>query len=278
MLGYGAVSGSNGGFGVMRVRGVAGSILQGASMSYFHVKSWIALLVMGAGVTALASMLALMGRSDRRLRAERLRGIHRASGYAFAALIVVAAIMGLRYLGAVGDALPLRGVIHWVVAALLVVVLGLKIVVVRLARQFLKFVPVLGLIVFSLVFVVVVVSAVFFLVTGGAVGGLSAPASAGSRAARVERGTAIAAGDASRGEILFELHCSFCHHPDSGEAKVGPGLANLMAPGRLLSSGAAATPESVLAQLVDPMGSMPSFAETLSEAELNDVMAYLARL
>jgi len=259
-------------------------------MSYFHVKSLIALLLMVAGVSALVSMLTLMGRSERRLSVAGLRATHRTAGYVFAALLVIAAIMGLRYLAAAGDGLALRGVIHWVVASLLVIVLALKIAIVRFYKQFLKFVPVLGLIVFSLAFVVVVVSAVFFLLTGGDFGA-ARPAvdatSAEAPAAAVERspGTTVTAspptptsGDASRGEALFARHCSFCHHADSAEAKIGPGLANLLSEARLLSSGRPGTPENVRAQLVDPVGSMPSFAKTLSESELDDVMAHLIGL
>lgn len=253
-------------------------------MSYFQIKSLIALLSMAAGVTALVSMLTLMGRSERRLRVETLVVTHRASGYVFAALVAVAAMMGLRHLAIVGDSLPLRGVIHWVLAALLVVVVGLKIVIARFYRQFLKLMPVFGLIVFSLAVVVVVVSAVFFLITGGAVGaegptGIAPRETAGAPAVResAER-RALASGDASRGEVLFARHCSFCHNVESVEPTIGPGLANLLKRDELPSSGRPATPENVRAQLIDPVGSMPSFAETLSEEELNDLIAYLSGL
>ncbi len=245
-------------------------------MSYFQAKSLIALMFMGAGVTALVSMLTLMGRSQRRLSVLGLRATHRTAGYVFAGLLVVAAIMGLRYLAAAGDGLALRGVIHWVLATLLVVVLGLKIVIVRYFKQFLKFVPVFGLIVFSLAFVVVVVSAVFFLVAGG-------PAGAGrAQAVPAERQssgvTALTAGDSGRGEDLFGRHCALCHHADSEDAKIGPGLGGLLTRAELPSSGKLATPANVRAQLVDPVGAMPSFAETLSNDDLRDLMAYLATL
>lgn len=245
-------------------------------MSYFQVKSLIALLLMGAGVTALVSMLTLMGRSERRLSVLRLRATHRTAGYAFAGLTVVAAIMGFRYLGAAGDGLALRGVIHWILATLLVVVLALKIVIVRYYKQFLKFVPVFGLIVFSLAFVVVVVSAVFFVVTGGALG-----AGRPTAATALEKSPPSAvseSGDPARGEALFARHCSFCHHTDSEETKIGPGLAGLLARSELPSSGKPATPENVRAQIVDPAGTMPPFAETFSENDLGDVLAFLEGL
>jgi mono/diheme cytochrome c family protein len=244
-------------------------------MSYFHIKSLIALLLMAAGVTAVVSMLTLMGRSERRLGVPVLRAIHRAAGYVFAALLVAAAILGLRYLAVAGDGLPLRGVLHWVAASLLIVVFALKIVIVRFYKQFLKFVPVLGLLVFSLAFVVVVVSAVFFVVAGGtAVGGAvseGAPEDAGRDGAQV-------AGDPSRGEELFGRHCGFCHHAESEEAKIGPGLAGLFARATLRSSGKPATAANVRTQLLDPVGTMPSFSGTLSGDDLKDLIAYLTKL
>jgi cytochrome c2 len=255
-------------------------------VSYFQVKSLIALLFTTAGVTALVSMLTLMGRSERRMSVTGLRATHRASGYVFAALLAVAAIIGLGYLAAAGDGLPLRGVIHWVLASLLVVVLGLKIVIVRYFKQFLKFAPVFGLIVFSLAFLVVVVSAVFYLVTGGAVGGGRPSVAALEETAEVsavgteERSTGEAAttGDPARGEALFARHCAFCHHADSEESKIGPGLAGLFGREALTSSGGPVTPENVRAQLTDPVGTMPSFAGSLSERDLVDMVAYMQRL
>jgi mono/diheme cytochrome c family protein len=244
-------------------------------MSYFEAKSLIALLFMGAGVTALVSMLTLMGRSERRLSVLGLRATHRTAGYVFAALLVVAAVMGLRYLAAAGDGLALRGVIHWVVASLLAVVLGLKILIVRAYKQFLKFVPVFGLIVFSLAFVVVFVSAVFFLVTGGAIG--TGRPEAGGAVERPPRSVTVS-GDPARGQELFVRHCSSCHHADSEEAKIGPGLAGLPDREELASTGAPATPENVQAQIVDPVGTMPSFATTLSQDDLRHLLAYLAML
>jgi mono/diheme cytochrome c family protein len=256
-------------------------------MSYFHAKSLIALLLMAAGVAALVSMLTLMGRSERKLGAAVLRATHRGSGYVFAGLLVIAAGMGLRHLATVGDGLPLRGVIHWVLATLLVVVLGLKIVIARFYKQLLKLVPVLGLIVFSLAFVVVVVSAVFFLITGGAAGAGrptvgAAISQAGPAGASVSGGAppvvVSGSGDAALGEALFARHCSFCHYVDSVDVKIGPGLAGLLSRATLSSTGAPATLENVRLQLVKPAGTMPSFARTLSEDELRDLLAYLATL
>ena len=231
---------------------------------------------MVAGVTAVTAMLTLMGRPDTRLGGPALRVIHRAAGYAFVVLVAVAAAMGLRHLASVGDALPFRGVIHWVLATFLVAVLGLKVVISRFFKQLLKLAPALGLTVFSLAFVVVVVSAAFFVITGGAVGAwVPAVEIVASQAQPVE---GPGSPDVVLGEALFARHCSHCHYADRGDSKIGPGLAGLLSRRTLSSTGMPATIESVREQILDPVGVMPSFAARLSDEEIRDLLAYLATL
>ena len=136
-------------------------------MSFFATKTILAVLFIAAGLTAALSMLTLMGKAERRMGVMALRNTHRAAGYVFATLLVVLAVMGLKYLAAAGDSLPLRGVLHWSLASLLLFVLALKLVVVRWFKQFVKFVPVMGMTVITLALVVAMLSAVFFVVTGG---------------------------------------------------------------------------------------------------------------
>jgi cytochrome c len=238
-------------------------------MSYYALKSLLAVFLLVAGVTALISMLTLMGRSERRLSAQALMRTHRAAGYVFVALLAVLAVLGARYLASAGDGLPLRGVVHWTLATLLIVTLALKIAIVRWYRQFMKFVPVFGLIVFSLAFVVAAVSLGFFALTGAA-----STASVGERQA--ER--VGAAGDSERGEAIFARNCEICHSADSREARMGPGLAGLFARDGLPSSRRPVTRDNVREQIVAPAGSMPSFEGRLSQDELDDLLAYLETL
>jgi cytochrome c2 len=136
-------------------------------MSLFVTKTLLAMLFVVAGLTAALSMLTLMGKAERKMGVMALRNTHRVAGYAFAVLLVVLAILGLHYLSAASDSLSLRGVLHWSAAALLVFVFALKLAVVRWFKQFIKFAPVMGMIVITLALVVVTLSAVFFVVTGG---------------------------------------------------------------------------------------------------------------
>ncbi len=136
-------------------------------MTFFQIKALLAVLLVAAGLTAALSMLTLMGRTERRLGVIALLRTHRAAGYVFVCALLVLAVMGVRYLSAVGDTLPLRGVLHWVLASLLVFLLALKLAIVRFFKQFIKYVPVMGMTVIVLALLVAAVSLGFFLVTQG---------------------------------------------------------------------------------------------------------------
>lgn len=258
-------------------------------MSFFATKTLLAVLFIAAGLTAALSMLTLMGKSERKMGVMALRNTHRAAGYTFVVLLVVLAIMGLSYLSAAADTLSLRGVLHWSTAALLVFVLALKLAVVRWFKQFIKFVPVMGMIVITLALVVATLSAVFFIVTGGLAGPGSAEvaevaAEAGAEA-REQGGddvratdTAGGTGGASAGEQVFAENCSGCHNSGSTERKIGPGLAGLFGRETIEASGRAVSPANVRAQIVTPAGGMPSFKGFLSEEQLDDLIAYLQTL
>jgi mono/diheme cytochrome c family protein len=252
-------------------------------MSFFVTKTLLATLFIAAGLTAALSMLTLMGKTERRMGVMALRGTHRIAGYVFATLLVVLVVMGLRYLSAVGDSLSVRGVLHWSLASLLVFVLALKLVVVRWFKQFIKFVPVMGMTVITLALVVAMLSAVFFVVTGGFGG--SEPREKQRVEVRESAGDApvVAAADetsagAAEGEQLFVKYCSGCHYNDSADRKIGPGLAGLFARDTIVASGAPMSSEGVRTQIVAPTGGMPSFEPYLSEQQLDDLIAYVKTL
>lgn len=274
-------------------------------MTLFQVKALLAVLLTAAGLTAAFSMLTLMGTTERRIGAKALRNTHHAAGYTFSALLAVLAVMGLRYLSAAGDTLPVRGVLHWTLASLLVFLLLLKLLIVRFFKQFLRYVPVLGMAVITLALVVVTLSAVFFAVTGAGpderpartVSGepdafpYVAPADASPQADEAAAGAAAAdtvrggagraetpASDAAGGRAAFGTYCSGCHYADSREKKIGPGLAGLFGRDALPVGGGPVTQESVLGQLDSPVGTMPSFRGFLSDEQARDLIAYLETL
>jgi cytochrome c2 len=250
-------------------------------MTYFQVKTLLAVPFVAALLTAAFSMLALMGRENP-AGAKRLRMTHRVSGYTVAALVAVLASMGFSHLAAVGDALSLRGVLHWTYGSLLIFLVLLKIGVTRPYRRFLKLAPGLGMTITVLGLLVVTLSAVYFILAGAPRGDLieefgvrpgSVSASLATEAPRVG-----IPGDAAAGAVVFETNCAGCHAADSEEPVVGPGLKGLFDRERLPVSGRLVTRESVHDQIVSPVGTMPSFEGILSDREVDDVIAYLETL
>jgi mono/diheme cytochrome c family protein len=80
-----------------------------------------------------------------------------------------------------------------------------------------------------------------------------------------------------RGKNLFDSNCNFCHHDNSTETIVGPGLKGILKKPRLPVSNRPATPQNVVRQLKHPFNRMPSF-DYLTDREISDILAYLNTL
>ena len=82
-----------------------------------------------------------------------------------------------------------------------------------------------------------------------------------------------------KGAALFkENGCTQCHHTDSSETKVGPGLQSLFEREKLPASGRPVNAENVRKQLRDPYANMPSYADRLSKKEEDRIIAFLQTL
>jgi mono/diheme cytochrome c family protein len=84
-------------------------------------------------------------------------------------------------------------------------------------------------------------------------------------------------GSIGRGKNLFDSNCNFCHHDNSTETIVGPGLKGILKKPRLPVSNRPATPDNVVRQLRHPFNRMPSF-DYLTDREISDILAYLNTL
>ena len=81
-------------------------------------------------------------------------------------------------------------------------------------------------------------------------------------------------GDAAAGKDVFD-QCSVCHNADSTDKKMGPGLKGLFKKGKLDSNGKPAN-EANIRQKIDEGGNgMPGYKDTLSDADKNNLIAYL---
>jgi mono/diheme cytochrome c family protein len=79
------------------------------------------------------------------------------------------------------------------------------------------------------------------------------------------------------GQQIFVSRCSACHYANTEKGLNGPGLEGLFRK-PYLPSGAAAKDARVTAVIVNGRGMMPGQGNTLSEQELQDLLAYLHTL
>ena len=80
----------------------------------------------------------------------------------------------------------------------------------------------------------------------------------------------------SAGKDVFEAECINCHNADTTEEKDGPGLKGVK--NGKLPSGRPATRELILDLLIKGSKAMPSFKESLTEQQRENVVAYVLTL
>ena len=85
-----------------------------------------------------------------------------------------------------------------------------------------------------------------------------------------------AKGDAAKGKAVFES-CAVCHNPDNTEKKMGPGLKGYFKKDKM-SNGKKLTEANVKARVDEGGQGMPAYKDMLSDAEKDDLIAYLKTL
>ncbi len=81
------------------------------------------------------------------------------------------------------------------------------------------------------------------------------------------------------GSELFENKgCSQCHYTDSEQSLVGPGLKGILEQDELPVSGWKATEKNIAEQLKNPYKNMPSYADRLTENQIDKLIDYLKNL
>jgi cytochrome c2 len=83
-------------------------------------------------------------------------------------------------------------------------------------------------------------------------------------------------GDATKGKEVFE-QCAVCHSATTDQKKMGPSLKGLYKRPKL-ANGSPVTDASILAMVNKGKGSMPAFADMLSDEEKANLLAYLKTL
>ncbi len=238
-------------------------------MSFFLFKSILAIFFLLAAIIAVISMLSLMGKTERKTSDKLLRKMHKSSGFVFTGLLLVISYFCLKYWAMVGDQISTRAVFHGVLGFVLIIIFILKISIVQYYKQFLRFVPIMGMIVFVLSFTVFSTSAGFFFLRT-----LGAKAESSDIS---EPSQTPPQGSAEKGAALFKSKCISCHFEDKEESKHGPGLKNVLKEEKLPFSKRPSSIENIKKQLKTPFLVMPSFV-SLSEQEIADLIAYLKTL
>ena len=238
-------------------------------MSLFLIKSILGIFFLLAGLIAVICMLTLMGRAERKISTKLLRKMHKGSGFVFVVLLLVISYFCIKYWAMLGDQLSTRAVSHGILALALFIVLILKISIVQFYKQFLRFVPVMGMIVFVLSFMVFSTSAGYFFLR---------TLSAKPEPSKISTPSQTQLqGNSEKGAALFNSKCISCHYPDKEANKQGPGLKNILKREKLPFSKKPANIDNIKQQLKTPFLAMPSFA-SLSEQEIAYLLAYLQTL
>jgi mono/diheme cytochrome c family protein len=82
----------------------------------------------------------------------------------------------------------------------------------------------------------------------------------------------------ARGKDLFQQKCSICHFDTSDAKKIGPGLKGISKRGTFTVNGNKVTDENLKTWIENGDNLMPPFKDTLEEAQIKDVIAYVKTL
>jgi len=136
-------------------------------MSDYLLKSLIAVVFLGTIVTSFLSMMTLMGRVSHKATPERLRKIHKWSGIVALVLLAPLVYLGADFLSEIGEGLTVRAVFHFVLAALLLSLIILKVMVVWFYKPLMKYAMGLGMAIFAITIVIFVITAGYFFLLRG---------------------------------------------------------------------------------------------------------------
>jgi mono/diheme cytochrome c family protein len=88
---------------------------------------------------------------------------------------------------------------------------------------------------------------------------------------------ATAAGDATRGQALFNERCAICHYDQSTAQKMGPGLKGIYARGQF-ANGRKVDDAAMIRWIENGGKDMPPMKDTLKPGEIRALVSYLRTL
>ena len=80
------------------------------------------------------------------------------------------------------------------------------------------------------------------------------------------------------GRKIYDSHCDRCHEPYSTRGKKGPGLQGVFKHQYLSLSGLPANDDRVTDIIRGGRNEMPGYSQTLSQQDIQDLLAYMHKL
>jgi hypothetical protein len=134
-------------------------------MTIFFLKSLLSLLLFAIAAVAMYAMFGALGRNTPPPSTERLKSLHKAGGYLYAALFVFISYLCIGFAAASRSDPSPRAALHIVFALSIIALFLLKVMYVRFFRRFYGEVKTIGVIMGIFTFVLVGLSGGFYLVT-----------------------------------------------------------------------------------------------------------------
>ncbi len=248
-------------------------------MTIFLVKTIISIVFTASALFGAFTMLEILGRSEKRFDTGRLKKAHRVNGILFFIVFLILAGLGMVYIARTGTELSPRATFHVMLAHAVLFLFLLKLVIVKVYRQFYSKAAAMGMTITILALGTAASSTGYYVLSGGlaAKGRPVVAASSGTTPGAPIHGRKTHTPDIGKGRELFESRCLSCHDITSDSATGSPGLRGIMKRKTLPSSGRPVTAENISAQLRTPYRSMPAFPN-LTREETEDIIAYMKEL
>ena len=222
-------------------------------------------------------MFEVFGRSGTKYDIEKLKKIHRVNGILYFLFYLLIAYLCLDFIIKTKSELSPRATFHSLFAFTIFLLFLLKIVFIRIYRQFYDQVKIIGLIIALITFGMIGTSAgYYFLITKF---GTDIPTKKVEKIEIEEKKFFVKTDQVSinKGKELYESKCFFCHDAFSTKWGVGPGHKGILKNPYLHVSKKPATPENIANQIIHPYKDMPSFSY-LSDEDILNLIDYLNTL
>lgn len=238
------------------------------------LKLIMSVVLLFLAMISVFTMFKVFRKGEKKYDIEKLKRIHAANGIIYISVFTLYSYLN-RILAPEAEPSGI-GLFNDIFAAAIIILLGLKITILRFYRHFYNQVKILGFSIVFLTFPIAGISGAYHYLLDQEQNKLLAVQAFGNEN---DAGSRISAdtGNIEKGRNLFNTKCVFCHHPNSTETLVGPGLKGIVKNQALPASGLPATPDNIKRQLRLPFANMPSFAY-LSEEEIADIIAFLNTL